>query len=80
MTLELRLFRIKRSIVCWHGSCAKFFFVVLNHLWLLLIAILEALQQEEYQEERAHVQQLDDVEEDFIVYPADDSGVWNEIM
>ena len=37
--------------------------------------MLEALQQEEYQEERAHVQQLDDVEEDFVVYPSDDSGV-----
>jgi hypothetical protein len=42
---------------------------------LSFIAILEALQQEEYQEERAHVQQLEDVDEDFIVYPADDSGV-----
>lgn len=42
--------------------------------------MLEALQQEEYQEERAHVQQLEDVDEDFIVYPADDSGVWNETI
>ncbi|XP_057370981.1 aspartyl/asparaginyl beta-hydroxylase-like isoform X1 [Daphnia carinata] len=36
-------------------------------------AILEALQQEEYQEERAHVQQLDETEADFVVHPTDDS-------
>lgn len=44
-------------------------------MWLYIIAILEALQQEEYQEERAHVQQLDETEADFVVHPTDDSGV-----
>lgn len=49
-------------------------------MWLSIIAILEALQQEEYQEERAHVQQLDDTEADFVVHRTDDSGVCTECV
>ena len=33
--------------------------------------MLEALQQEEYKEERAHVAALDEDDEDFIVHRAD---------
>jgi len=38
---------------------------------LLPSAMLEALQQEEYKEERAHVRLMDDDEEDFVVHQAD---------
>lgn len=40
--------------------------------------MLEALQQEEYYEERAHVRldgPVEDEEETFVVHPTDDSGV-----
>lgn len=38
-------------------------------------AMLEALQQEEYQEERAHVRLADEDEEEFVVHPSFDPGV-----
>lgn len=33
--------------------------------------MLEALQQEEYKDERAHVRMMDDDEEDFVVHQAE---------
>ncbi len=45
--------------------------VIINHKMLLPSAMLEALQQEEYKEERAHVRLMDDDEEDFVVHQAD---------
>lgn len=37
--------------------------------------MLEALQQEEYQDERAHVTLADEDYEEFVVHPAEDTGV-----
>lgn len=37
--------------------------------------MLEALQQEEYQDERAHVILADEGDEEFVVHPAEDTGV-----
>lgn len=39
--------------------------------------MLEALQQEEYKEERAHVRLMDDDEEDFVVHQADPGWISN---